>query len=80
MNAVTENNDLSLRLTEQYGALRDYLKESGAPVMNNHRQKAFRDFVVQGIPTRKADNYMDTNMQPSFAPDFAFPLRTSPGD
>lgn len=80
MNAVTENNDLSLRLTEQYNTLRDSLKESGAPVLNIHRQKAFRDFVAQGIPTRKVENYKYTNLQPAFAKEFDFPVRKSAND
>lgn len=80
MNVVTENNDLSLRLTEQYNSLREYLKESGAPLMNNHRPKAFRDFVAQGIPTRKVENYKYTNLQPAFASDFDFPIRKSTDD
>jgi Fe-S cluster assembly protein SufD len=32
-----------------------------------HRaEKAFQDFVEQGIPTRKNENYKYTNLQPSF--------------
>jgi len=48
------------------------LNEASSEVLNAHRNKAFQNFVMQGIPTRKNENYKYTNLQPAFTPEFQF--------
>ncbi|WP_167617758.1 Fe-S cluster assembly protein SufD [Maribellus sediminis] len=72
MSVVTDQVDLSLKYTAHYNEVKNALFEDSAEVLNAQRKKAFQDFVKQGIPTRKDENYKYTNLQPSFATDFEF--------
>lgn len=72
MSVVTDQVDLSLKYTAHYNEVKNALFEDSAGVLNAQRKKAFQDFVKQGIPTRKNENYKYTNLQPSFATDFEF--------
>ena len=72
MSVLTDQADLSLKYTAHYNEVKNALFEGSAEVLNAQRKKAFQDFVKQGIPTRKNENYKYTNLQPSFATDFEF--------
>jgi Fe-S cluster assembly protein SufD len=72
MSVVTDNNDLSLRMAGHFMDTEDLLLDESPAVLNNPRKKAFRDFLSQGIPTRKTENYRYTNLQPAFAREFNF--------
>ena len=72
MSVIAEKTDLSLKYTGHYTEVKDLLTEGSSEVLNSHRAKAFRDFVAQGIPTRRNENYKYTNLQPAFSPDYHF--------
>ena len=72
MSVIAEKTDLSLKYTGYYNEVRDLLFDGSSEVLNSHRAKAFRDFVAQGIPTRKNENYKYTNLQPAFSPEYHF--------
>ena len=72
MSVVTDNKDLSLRMAGHYTDTEDMLLGSSPAAINHPRKKAFRDFLAQGIPTRKTENYRYTNLQPSFSNDYKF--------
>ncbi len=72
MSVLVEKADLSLKYTAHYNEVKEQLIEGSSEVLNAPRNKAFQDFVLQGIPTRKNENYKYTNLQPQFLPDFKF--------
>jgi Fe-S cluster assembly protein SufD len=72
MSVITENNDLSLRLAGHFRETEDILLKGSPEALNRPRKKAFRDFVAQGIPTRKTENYKYTNLQPVFSREYQF--------
>ncbi|MFW5823284.1 MAG: SufB/SufD family protein, partial [Tangfeifania sp.] len=72
MSVLVEKADLSLKYTGHFNDVKDLLYEGSSDVLNSRRGKAFRDFVLQGIPSRKNENYKYTNLQPKFAPDYKF--------
>lgn len=74
MSVLTDHNDLSLRLAGQFRDSEEILNQSSPEVLNVRRKKAFRDFVGQGIPTRKNENYKYTNLQPALKHEFRFEL------
>jgi Fe-S cluster assembly protein SufD len=72
MSVITENTDLSLKYTAHYNEVKALLFEGSSEILNAQRNKAFRDFVAQGIPNRKVEDYKYTNLQPRFLPDYSF--------
>jgi Fe-S cluster assembly protein SufD len=72
MSVLVEKADLSLKYTGHYNDVKDLLTEGSSAILNSKRNKAFQDFVMQGIPTRKNENYKYTNLQPQFSPDYKF--------
>ena len=72
MSVIAEKIDLSLKYTGHYNEVKELLFEGSSEVLNAHRNTAFRDFVSQGIPTRKNENYKYTNLQPQFSPEYHF--------
>ena len=72
MSVLVEKADLSLKYTSHYNEVKDLLREGSSDVLNSKRNKAFQDFVMQGIPTRKNENYKYTNLQPQFFPEYKF--------
>ena len=72
MSVLVEKADLSLKYTGHFNDVKDLLYEGSSEVLNSKREKAFQDFVLQGIPSRKNENYKYTNLQPKFAPDYKF--------
>lgn len=72
MSVLVNQADLSLKYTAHYNEMKDDLFKDSSDVLNAHRNKAFQDFVVQGIPTRKNENYKYTNLHPSFTTEFSF--------
>lgn len=72
MSVLVEKADLTLKYTAHYNEVKKVLFEESSEILNAHRNKAFQNFVLQGIPTRKNENYKYTNLQPSFTPDFQF--------
>ena len=72
MNVIVEKADPTLKYVEHYNVVKDLLFEGSSEILNARRNKAFQDFVLQGIPTRKNENYKYTNLQPRFLPDFSF--------
>jgi Fe-S cluster assembly protein SufD len=72
MSVLVEKADLSLKYAGHYNEVKGLLFEGSPGVLNSQRNKAFQDFVMQGIPTRKNENYKYTNLQPKFLPEFKF--------
>jgi Fe-S cluster assembly protein SufD len=72
MSVLVEKADLSLKYTAHYNKAKKQLFEGSSDILNNHRNKAFQNFVMQGIPTKKNENYKYTNLNPAFLPDFQF--------
>ena len=72
MSVLVDQADLSLKYTAHYNEVKDDLFQDSSDILNAQRNKAFQDFVAQGIPTRKSENYKYTNLHPSFTPEFQF--------
>jgi Fe-S cluster assembly protein SufD len=72
MSVLVDKADLSLKYTAHYTQVKEQLFEGSSEILNAQRTKAFQDFVMQGIPTRKNENYKYTNLNPSFLPNFNF--------
>jgi len=72
MSVLIDQADLSLKYTAHYNEVKDELFKDSSDILNVHRNKAFQDFVAQGIPTRKNENYKYTNLHPAFTPEFQF--------
>jgi len=72
MSVLVENADLSLKYTAHYNDVKEQLLQDSPEVLNTPRKKALQDFVIQGIPTRKNENYKYSNLQPQFIPDYKF--------
>jgi Fe-S cluster assembly protein SufD len=72
MSVLVEKADLSLKYTAHYSQVKEQLFVGSPDVINAARNKAFQDFVLQGIPTRRSENYKYTNLHPRFLPDYKF--------
>jgi Fe-S cluster assembly protein SufD len=72
MSFIVEKADLSLKYIDHYNEAKEQLFEGSSDILNAERNKAFQDFVMQGIPTQKNENYKYTNLQPKFLPEFKF--------
>ncbi len=72
MSVLVEKPDLSLKIAGHYNHVKELLFNGSPDVLNGARKKAFQDFILQGIPTYKNENYKYTNLQPSFLPDYKF--------
>ncbi len=72
MSVLLEKADLSLKYIAHYNDVKEQLFQSSPDVLNAPRAKAFQEFVKQGIPTRKNENYKYTNLHPQFSPEFDF--------
>ena len=72
MSVLVDKADLSLKYTAHYSQVKEELFEGSSEVLNAQRNKAFQNFVMQGIPTRKNENYKYTNLNPAFLPNFEF--------
>ena len=72
MSVIVEKADLSLKYIAHYNDSKEKLFGGSSEIINSKRKKAFQDFVEQGIPTRKNENYKYTNLQPKFLPDYQF--------
>ena len=72
MSVLTEKTDVSLKYTAQFNEAKEKLFANSSEILNSKRNKAFQDFVLQGIPSRKNENYKYTNLHPALATDFAF--------
>ena len=72
MSVITEKADLSLKYTAHYNEARENIREGSPALFNDLRGPALQDFVRQGIPTRKVENYKYTDLHPSFAPEYEF--------
>lgn len=77
MSVLLDIADLSLKYTAHYNEVKEELFNASPDILNAPRNKAFQDFVAQGIPTRKNEEYKYTNLHPSFATDFQF-MHTQP--
>ena len=80
MSVLLDTADLSLKYVGHYNDVKGKLFSNSSEILNRHRNKAFRDFIAQGIPTRKNENYKYTNLNPAFAPDFGFKLEYEKSD
>jgi Fe-S cluster assembly protein SufD len=72
MSVLVEKADLSLKYLAHYNQEKEHLFLGSSDEINAKRNQAFQDFVVQGIPTRKNENYKYTNLHPRFSPDYKF--------
>src|SRR5690606_28383293 len=80
MSVIVEKADLTLKYISHYNDSKELLFDGSSDIINVRRRKAFQDFVEQGIPTRKNENYKYTNLQPQFAPDFKFVIKKEETD
>jgi len=80
MTVIVEKADLTLKYIAHYNDLKELLFKESSDIINVRRKKAFQDFVSQGIPTRKNENYKYTNLQPQFAPDYKFVIQREETD
>ena len=53
MSVIVEKTDLSLKYTAHYNEVKELLFNGSSEILNAQRNKAFQDFVAQGIPTQK---------------------------
>lgn len=72
MSVALDKADLSLKYVSHYNDVKDELFKGSSDILNVKRNKAFQDFVMQGIPTRRNENYKYTNLQPNFMPEYQF--------
>ncbi len=72
MGVLVEKADLSLKYIAHYNDVKEMLLEDSPEVLNAPRRKALQDFVTQGIPSRKNENYKYSNLQPQFMPEYKF--------
>lgn len=72
MSVLVEKANLTLKYVAHYNEEKEVLFEGSSDVLNATRNKAFQDFVLQGIPTRKNEKYKYTNLHPKFLPDYNF--------
>ena len=72
MSVTTVQNDLSLKLAGHFREVEESLQGNSSGILNSFRKKAFHNFLSQGIPTRKSENYKYTNLQPAFSLDYQF--------
>jgi len=72
MSVIVEKADLSLKYVAHYNEAKEQLFQGSSGILNTERKKAFQDFVMQGIPNRKNENYKYTNLQPKFLPEYKF--------
>ncbi len=70
MSVLTEKADVSLQYVSLFNELKSKLNAGSHEILNSLRNRAFQDFVKQGIPTRKNENYKYTNLQPAFGFDY----------
>ena len=77
MSVALEKTDLSLKYVSHYNDVKEQLFEGSSDILNAKRNIGFQDFVMQGIPTRRNENYKYTNLQPDFLPEYQF-LHTKP--
>lgn len=70
MSVVTEKADVSLQYVSLFTESKSKLNAGSPEILNALRSRAFQDFVKQGIPTRKNENYKYTNLQPAFGFDY----------
>lgn len=80
MSVLVEHADLSLKYTAHFNQVKEILRKGSSEVLNSKRNKAFQDFVLQGIPTRKNENYKYTNLQPPFFPEYKFIHQREPAE
>ena len=72
MNLLVAKIDPTLKYIGHYNKVKELLVKSSAKILNDKRKKAIQDFVLQGIPTHKNENYKYTNLQPYFNPGFKY--------
>ncbi len=72
MNTVADVSGLSLRYASRFREAEALLREGAPELMNRPRGKALRDFIRQGLPDRKNENYKYTDLRPFLEPDYAF--------
>lgn len=69
---MTDRSDLTLRYVRHFREMEPVLLRNSPDLLNLPREKALQDFISQGIPTRKNEDYKYTNLQPAFLNDFSF--------
>lgn len=72
MSVITEKTDLSLKYAAHYSDVKESLRKGSPAILNELRGYALQNFLSQGIPTRKYENYKYTNLQPSFDAEYEF--------
>ena len=72
MSVSVEKANLSLRYAAYYREVKEQLFGGSQLTLNVPRDKALHDFVLQGIPAPKNENYKYINLRPQFLPEFKF--------
>lgn len=70
--SVLEKVDLSLKYTAHYNKVKEELFEGSSHILNGKRYEALQNFLLQGIPTNKNENYKYTDLNPSFSHNLKF--------
>ncbi|HOS91307.1 MAG TPA: Fe-S cluster assembly protein SufD [Prolixibacteraceae bacterium] len=72
MNAITDAADLSLMYLARYREAADRWMKETPPVLHRNRETAIREFLRQGIPSKKNENYKYSPLQPYFSWEYDF--------
>jgi len=72
MSVLVEKTDVSKKYAIHYNHVKDILHKGSANILNYPRKKAFQNFLIQGIPTSKNENYKYTDLRTQFQPDYKF--------
>jgi len=72
MNIVNDTAGLTLGLVARFREDSVRRNEASPEILNRPREQAIRDFLRQGIPTRKNENYKYTPLQSLFENDYAY--------
>jgi Fe-S cluster assembly protein SufD len=72
MSVLVEKPDLSLKYVTHYNKVKNELFEGSSHILNGQRYDALQSFLLQGIPTKKNEDYKYTDLNPSFALNFNF--------
>jgi Fe-S cluster assembly protein SufD len=70
MTVTMNSTDHSLMLADHFRQAEAVITGNSSALLNGPRKKAVSDFIRQGIPTRKNENYKYTSLQPSFGGEY----------
>lgn len=72
MMATKDTVDTSLKMVNHFREEEAAINAGSPDAINALRKRALQDFITQGIPTRKTENYKYTHLQKAFALEYKF--------